>query len=468
MGLRFDPVGGGQFKQALEQIKQAERVPIKSLEQRKAREEQRLKLFQEFKTKFAGFEKTLNEFSDFKKFRELKVDLGDGESIVGVTLDKERAEPGVYSIQVDQMAGRGSIISNNFENPDEPVLGSGFITFRTADGESAEIFVDDKFGSIRGVASLINREMNCPVRASVIKDSSDTDKPWKLILTAKDEVADKRVDFPEFYFMDGYEDIYIDDEKDPQNALINMEGFPIESESNQIKEFVTGVNLHLKQARPERPITISITEDYQKIAGKVKGLVDQVNGVLEFINKQNAVDQSSDTRAGFTGDTSLQNIEYRFRNLMHEGYSAGIQKNGERRFVFLNQIGVTFQKNGTLAFSEEKFQKALETDFQGISNAITGEMGMAHQLKAVVANYTRGNDGLLTMREQGLKSRIKRIDDDIANKERRVDQRMQSLTEQFSRLQATLGNMQKQQQYLSATLPGAGGGGNVVQQLLGG
>jgi flagellar hook-associated protein 2 len=198
----------------------------------------------------------------------------------------------------------------------------------------------------------------------------------------------------------------------------------------------------------------------------VKGLVDQVNGILEFINKQNQVDEKSDTKSGFTGDTSLQNVEYRLRNLMHEGFPV-TEKEGKVRFVFLNQVGVTFQKNGSLQFDEGKFQKALETDFQGISEAITGEMGVASQLKSVIANYTRPNDGLLALRESGMKGRIKNIDEDIANKERRIEQKIQSITDQFSRLEGTLANMQKQQQYLSSTL-GGGGGGNIVSQLLGG
>ncbi len=115
MGLKFDPVGGGQFKQVVAQIIEAEKQPLKQLEARKKIEDSKMKLFQEFKSKFTGFEKTLNEFSNFRKFRELKVDLGDGTDILSVTVDKERAEPGTYSLTVDSLATRTSAISNGFE-----------------------------------------------------------------------------------------------------------------------------------------------------------------------------------------------------------------------------------------------------------------------------------------------------------------------------------------------------------------
>lgn len=466
MGLRFDPVGGGQFKQLVSQLIEAEKQPIKQLEARKKVEDSKMKLFQEFKTKFQGFEKTLNEFSNFRKFRELKVDLGDGENVMSVTVDKERAEPGTYTLSVDSLATRTSAISNGFEDPDAADLGNGFIV---VDGpeDSMEIYVDARNSSLRGIAAAINKTPKSPVQASVVQDESDPDAPWRLILTAKADGAKNQLYIPEFYFLDGGTEFYFDDSRDAENAVLVLDGFEIESPSNDIKEFLTGVNLHLKSARPGQPVTFTISEDYQKVSGKVKGLVEQLNGILEFINKQNQVDDKSDTKAMFTGDSSLQSIEYRLRNIVHEGFPVDDPKSDDGfRYKFLNQVGVTFTKAGNLEFSEEKFQKALEDDFDGVSEMITGEYGLASQMKTIIEQFTRMGTGLLANRENAIRSRIRKIDDDIAQKERRIDQRAQSITDQFARLQGTLANMQRQQSYLSASM--GGGGGNPISQLLGG
>ncbi len=467
MGLKFDPIGGGQFQAAIKAIIEAESQPIKNMQAQKAREETKLKLFNEFKQKFSGFDKTLAEFTDFRKFRELKVDLGDGKGFVEVSIDKERAVPGTYSLQVDQLAERTSVISNGFSDPSDPILGVGFVVVELSDGETAEIFVDAENASLHGIAGLINAQSKSPIQASVVKDGSDPEKPWRLILTGKKDGQDDAIHFPEFYFLDGYEDFYIADDHEARNAYIALDGFELEAQSNKIENFLQGVNLHLKQARPDAPFTISITEDYEKIAGKVKGLVDQVNGILDFINKQNQVDDKSDTRTTFTGDTSLQSVEYRLRNLLHEGFPVQDEKTGEWKHVWLNQLGVEFDKSGVLTFKQDKFQKALEDDFSAISEAITGPHGFASQLRTVIGNYTRAPDGLLSTRESGIRNRIKKIDQDIANKERRIDQRTDALVGQFSRLQSSLANMQRQGQYLQAAMP-AGGGGNLVSQLLGG
>lgn len=467
MGLRFDPIGGGQFKQALKQIIDAESQPIKTLEARKGRQESKLKLFQDFKGKFQSIDKSLGDLNGFQKFRELKADLGDGSSVASVTIDKDKAQPGSYQIQVDTLAQRTSVISNGFENPDEPVLGLGFVVMKLANGDAAEVFVDEAQSSLRGVASLINAEAQSPIQAAVIKDSASEESPWKLILTAKKDGKENAVEFPEFYFMDGSQDFYIDDDHEAQNAVVQLNGFRIEQGSNDLNDFLPGVNLHLKQAKPEQPFTLTISQDTQKISGKLKGLVDKLNDVLQFIVKQNQVDESSDTRSTFAGDSGLQTIEYRLRNLMHEGYYAGQKENGEPRLVFLSDLGVEFDKAGSLTFKEEKFQKTLEKSFDQVSEAVSGQFGFAFQLKEVLNGYTQVGTGLLIQREQALRGQIKEIDRQIDDKTKRLDARQQSLVEKFSRLEASLGNLQRQQQYLSATLP-SGGGGNLVQQLLGG
>jgi flagellar hook-associated protein 2 len=235
-----------------------------------------------------------------------------------------------------------------------------------------------------------------------------------------------------------------------------------------VQDFLPGVNLHLKQAKPDQPFTMTITEDYQKITGKVKNLVDQVNVILKFINDQNKIDKDSDTSTTFAGDSGLQTIEYRLRNLMHEGFGVGNPDDEEHfKVYFMSDLGIEFDKSGAITFKEDKFQKVMEKDFEHMSEIFTGSMGLGYQMKTLLAGYTQRGNGMLAQRENALKQRIRSIDDQIDMKQRNLERKQQSVTEQFSRLEASLGAMQRQQQYLSATLPG-GGGGNLVQSLLGG
>ncbi len=459
--------GGGQYKQMIQEIIHAERKPIRDLEAKKVKEQTKLQLFQKFKGHFNETQKSLSELSNFNKFKEFTVDLGDGKELASVTIDKEKAKPGFYEIEIEELAKRSAIISNAFESPDEPVMGVGYVVVGTEDG-SHEIFVDENSASLRGIASKINDNPKSPIVAEVVRDVYDPDNTWRLILKAKKEGYFNNVDFPEFYFFGGRADLWIDGELDSDNAYLKVDGFEIEAEGNQVKNFFDGVDMTFKQNRPGKPFTLSITMDHQKMTGKVKEFVEKLNGVLKFVNDQHKVDEKSDTTTMFTGDTGVQTIEYRLRNLLHEAFPVGSPDDDGFRVIHLNGIGIEFNRDGILTFNDQKFEKAISEDFDGIAEALTGKYGFGFQMGEVLKMYTRPFDGMLAMREKGMQSRIGEIDRTIEGKERLLERRAQSLTDRFSRLQATLGQLQGQQQYMQAALGSMGGGGNIVSQLMGG
>ncbi|NDG84052.1 MAG: hypothetical protein EBX52_03320, partial [Proteobacteria bacterium] len=271
---------------------------------------------------------------------------------------------------------------------------------------------------------------------------------------------------PQLYFVDGQEEIYIERDKGARNALLEVDGFEVELPGNDNPDFLQGVGVQLKQAKPGSKFTLNVKADYPKVIDKVKRVIEGMNGVLEFINKQNQVNESSDTKNTFAGDTSLQNIEFRLRNLMHEGFLGQGSADSDARIYHMGELGIEFDKKGVITLKEEKFQKALETDFEGVAEAVSGEHGFISQLKTVMDGYSDNGTGVMAARERGIQTRIKQIDDNISGKERAIERKTESLTAQFSRLQASLSDMQRQQSYLQSTLGGSSG--NPVSQLLGG
>ncbi len=465
MGLRFDPMGGGQFKSAMNAIIEAEKQPIKALEKRKEHENARLKLFGDFKTKFNTLRSSLSSVIGFNKFKELKAELGDGGQFMTVNIDKEKANVGSWDVEIKELAERSSMISNGFSDPNKKVLGVGYIQFDLPDGGSQEVYVTKDDASLYGVAAKINSVPDSAVKATVLKDVTDSEKPYRLVITSKKDGSDHEVKFPQIYFVDGQEDLYVEKDKGAKNALLEVDGFEIELPSNENPDFLQGIGVQLKQAKPGQKFTMNVKADYPKVTEKLKKVIEGMNGVLEFINKQNQVNESSDTRTTFAGDTSLQNVEFRLRNLMHEGFATRNTGDENFKIYHLSDLGIEFDKAGALSLKEERFQKALEADFEGVAEAVSGEFGLAAQLKTVLDGYADAT-GVLVARERGIQTRIKQIDENIANKQRNIEKKTESLTAQFSRLQASLSDMQRQQNYLSSTL--GGGGGNPVSQLLGG
>jgi flagellar hook-associated protein 2 len=460
-------MGGGQLKAALSAIIEAEKQPINALNKRKETESTKLKLFSEFKGKFGGLQSTVDSLVGQKKFRELKAELGDGDKLMSVTVDKDKANIGSWELEIKEMAGRSSMISNNFSDPNKKVLGIGYINLDLANGESKEVYVTEDDASLYGIAKKINEVGDGVVKASVLKDSTDPEKPYRLVLTSKKDGLENEIKFPQLYFVDGSEEFYIDDSKGSKNGLVSVDGFEVELQSNEVGDFFQGVGVQLKQAKPGEKFTMNIKADYAKITDKVKKMIEGVNGVLDWVNKQNQVDEKTDTRSSFAGNTSLQNIEFRLRNLMHEGFPAHLDNEDKFQIVHMSDIGIEFDKKGSVTFKEDRFQKMMETDYEGIAEVVSGEKGFASQLKTVLEGFSQPKFGVLASSENAIQSRIKQIDQSIERKQQNLEKKTQSLTDQFSRLQGALSGMQKQQQYLSATL-GGGGGGNPVSQLLGG
>lgn len=473
MGLGLDSIGGGgQFKQAIQKIIEVESQPIKNLNIKKTKEDSRLKLFQEFKSKFSKIDKSIADLSNFKKFRELKATLGEeGNQLVDVTIDKDQAEPGEYLIEISEIASRKSIISNGFQSQNEPFLGIGIVTVTLKNGDQKEIIIDEDHASLHGVASIINQDQDVGVRAAVIKDDSTPDTPWKLLITSKKDGELNQIDFPEFYFLEDSIEFYVDDQHDASNAQINIDGFSIELKSNDANDFLPGVNLHIKQANPDHPFKLKITEDIEKIGGKVKAFTEELNQILQFIIEQNTIDEHSDTSSTFAGDISLQNIEYRIRNLIHQKYqftNENQNEEGNEKFLYLNQIGIEFDKKGFIEFKEEKFNKILENDFDLISNTICGKNGFTKQAQNLLRSYSQAGSGMLSIKEQGLRSKIKEMDRQIEEKTMALQKKKEALISKFSKLESTMASLQQQQQYLSTSLSAGGGGGNLVSQLMGG
>jgi flagellar hook-associated protein 2 len=186
---------------------------------------------------------------------------------------------------------------------------------------------------------------------------------------------------------------------------------------------MSGVTLNLKQAKEGETFTLTVAEDTPKMISKVKTLIEQVNGVLEFINKQNQVGKESDTRSTFAGDVMLQNLEYRFRNVMHEGFPVwGMtpENTDEPIYMHLHDLGIEMDKKGQISIKEDKLQKALEKNPEIIGAAISGEFGLANQLKNIIGGYVDPQRGTLKIKENAIQANIKRMDDQIAQKEKNL------------------------------------------------
>lgn len=452
MAISLGPIASGLPKDLVQQLVEAEREPIKKLEGRKAQEEAKLKLAQELNSKIGEISSTVRDLTRFRSFRDLMA-VNARPELMDVNVDKSVAEPGSYQIEVMQLAGRSSMLSNGLPDKDETEIGAGYFSYELPNGDVKEVYVDPENSTLEGLAKLINNQRDLDLTAIVVDDGTGSENPFRLIVSHNKSGEVNDAEFPTFYFLDGDDDFYMEKDRAALNSKIKVNGFEVEFEGNKITSLFPGVTIDLKDAAPGKEFTLKVQEDTKSIKGKVEGMVNKINEVLGFIQKQNQLDEKSDTRRTLGGDITLQTLEYKIRTFVTTPLMT------EYGPVKAADLGVQFNREGTLNFSPDKFERMLSQNFGAVSQFFVGMEdagdGFANQLDRTVRNMTR-QEGVVASRLDGLKRRISDIDRQIEQKERSVARSEQALKDKFSKLEGTIANMKAQQSQMQQALGGAG------------
>ena len=397
----------------------------------------------------------LNASSNARGLREFSYSGND--ELIDVTINKDVAVPGSYQLEVVQLAQKSSAMSSGFADKDDSYIGVGFIKYTLPNGDSHEIYVDSEHSSLTGIAELINTDESNGMSVKVINDGSGSETPWRLIISLDGTGDSKLAEFPYFYFVDGEQDLYLDQERKAHDAKIKLDGFEIEYPTNKINDLIPGVTLDLLKAAPGEEFTLTIGEDTEAITEKVNTLVDRINAVLTFIIKQNQMDETTDTSKTLGGDMSLQSLESRLRNVVFKDVktSEGLKR--------LGSLGVTFQRSGLLKFEVEKFKSITKENYKIVSEVLRGHItqegikvdGFMDHLEVLVGNVLRRPNGLLQSRRSTFQSNIDQIDRRIVDKQRLIDRKEQNLKEKFARLEATISKLKSSAAGLSGLSQGS-------------
>jgi flagellar hook-associated protein 2 len=462
LGISFGSINSGLPKDIVQQIVEAEKIPIKQMEVRKEKFENKKALLGQLTSLVESMRGEVLKNKGARSLRELAVNTGDSKDI-SVTADKNVALPGKFNLEVIQLAQKSSALSNGVEDKDKTYIGVGYIKAKLPNGETKEIYVDEEHATLGGIAKLINGVPELGLHANVVNDGKGGDEPWRLMISLSETGDKNKAEFPSLYLVDGEVDLYFDQERKAQDAKIKLDGFEMEAPSNRLTELIPGVTIDLKKARPGEEINIEITEDIQKIGGKINSLVDNINNVLKFIKEQNTLSEKSDTSRTLGGDLTLSTIESKIRSTV---FTPVMTENGPMR---VGDLGITFQRDGLLKFDQTKFESALSKDFKGVAQCLTGSFssatgkqnGFIDNLEDASKILLTPPSGVLTTRKSGVQSQIDQIDRQINNRQRIIAQKEEVLKAKFARLEETISRIKSQ----GSGLAGLTQAVNPVQQL---
>ncbi len=448
-GIRITGMASGLPPNIVEQLMDAERIPVQQMEVNRGKQEEKLKLVQELETKVQDITKHLSDLTSRNGFVDRKFTSSD-DNVISGQVDPNVAVPGDHSLEVVQLAESPGAVTNSFPDKDKTTLGVGYLKFETEQG-TKEVYINSKTSTLEGIANAINNS-EIGVKAQVLEDRKDPENPFKLLISGLSTGKDNEIKFPKIYLLDGDEDLFFEKSRASKNAIVKVDGFEVELTNNASSDLIPGVALDLKSAAPGRVIKMKIQDIVEAISGKIKNFVDAYNAALEFIQKQSRLTPGKNGNPSLGplgGDGMLRSVESSLRRIVLNP-QVGLEGTPISR---LSQLGIEFNKNGTLNFAQDKFNKVIAENPRGVSAFIRGDgfkTGFATTLKREITNLLDGQFGTISNRKRGIESRIKQTNTRIENKERQLEKKEMSLRKKFADLETKMSDLASQNARVAA------------------
>ena len=175
----------------------------------------------------------------------------------------------------------------------------------------------------------------------------------------------------------------------------------------------------------------------------IKDFVKSYNEVMKFLGDQLSYDPNINKKNPLLGDNTLLQIGKKIGDIV-----TGTKTSG--RYVNLSQIGIaTDAGTGKLTLDETKLKNALDTDLAAVEKVFTDRSG---KLIATIDAYTDSGKGIIKTKEDSLRKSV----DNLISQQNRIEDNLtlkeKTMRGQFARLESLLGNLNAQNQYITAQL----------------
>ena len=367
------------------QLINIERQPITALDQREAGIQAKITAFGSIRGALSSFQNAARGLSDAGRFLAFKATTGD--STVATISASAKAAAASYALDVTSLAqaqkltvaGQASTnaaIGNGTLTFDFGTISGG--TFDSATGKytgaafssngsgSKSVTIDSSNNSLQGIRDTINAA-KIGVSASIVNDG-DANSPYRLVLTSDNKGQTNSIKISvsgdaalsNLLAQDPAGTQNLSQSIAAQNAVFKVDGVSISKNSNTITDVIEGVTFTLQKAAANT--TLAVSRDTQTVQSSVQAFVKAYNDVNKTLSDLSAYNATTQRGAILQGDSAVRNIQNQIRSTLTSTL-AGLSGN----LTQLSQVGVSFQKDGSLALDSAKLQSAIENNFSDIS-----------------------------------------------------------------------------------------------------
>ncbi|MFH1493286.1 MAG: flagellar filament capping protein FliD [Pseudomonadota bacterium] len=391
-----------------------------------------------------------------EKFTSYKTTVTD--TSIASASSSSSAVGGIYSLEVTSLAKAQRLTSGA-----NPSVGSGTRTMTIETGSvaggvgtsgaftstsSVGITLDSSVTTLTGVRDAINAA-NAGVTATVV--TSGTDSYLSLTSNQSGTASVMRVtgDVAALNYDPSTNtgSLIQNAGDEAADAALKINGIALTSSGNTISDAVEGLTITLKATGTT---TVSVARDTSGLSAGVNALVKAYNDFAKISTDLSRFDATTKQGGPLIGDSTLRSTQNTFRNLLGKVPSELSGVSLQR----LSDIGVTMQKDGTLAVDSAKLDAAISSDFTGVANLVSAYGGAIN----TAAEGMVGTDGLIETRTDGLNASIKSITNQSESIQQRLIQTEDRYRRQFTALDTLIASMTQTSNFLTqqlANLPGA-------------
>jgi flagellar hook-associated protein 2 len=437
-GISFSGLASGLDTQAIiAQLMRLERIPVQLVEQKRTDVTQQRATLADIVAKMKTLQEKALALDSIGEARTLLAKSGD-ETVFEASASGD-ADPGSYGIQVDRLASNERTWSRGFASKtDKNLVGTGDLVITVGSDDPVTISIDETQDSLEDVAAKINASA-ARVDASILYDGTD----YHLIVAGEDSGDDNAISFADPTNLDL--DLAENEKQAAQDSKILLDGETIERPTNILTDVLEGVTIRLKQVSAG-PVDLSIEVDPGEMRAKVQAFVDAYNQVARAIGTQFAWSGKAKDQGSLAGDATLRDQMSRLQEIVTSEV-AGL----EGRYTALSEVGISTNRDGTLKLDADAFDAAVRDDSLGVALLFTREdasKGVAAQIDDEVDSATDFESGRLTLRREGLDSRVAQADRDIARMEAQLVKTEERLRAQFAALEQLMAALNAQGGYL--------------------
>jgi flagellar hook-associated protein 2 len=353
-------------------------------------------------------------------------------------------------IAIDSLAKAQSIQSTSFVDT-SAAIGTGTLTISVA-GTDTDIVIDNNSNTLAKLRDAIN-DSGAPATATIVNVSAGATADYRLIVQSDETGTANAVTISSLLaggadpFSGGGEVVQA-----AADAVFAVNGLKISRSSNTISDAIPGVTFTLLDEGDQDGVIdvtdptakVTVTPNNSVIATAVKDLVENFNAVNKIVNDQFTLDPNTNRQGSTAGDSALRRVIGRLRNELSAAGGSGAS------YKYLSDIGIRFQKDGSLTVDESKFADALEQDATSVANLfLTVQNGIGKRVPDAVDDSISAVDGALVFRQKGIGQSIKQIDDKIAREERRIAAMEERLVKQFTALEELVSQLKSQGDFLT-------------------